>query len=89
MSRPENCVGGKFGGSRRKKGRKRRKALKRRLHSHPSNRSSDKGEKFPSLPVDRPFTNPTFQGSIILSNSVSVDYNYFLLSILVQCECFV
>lgn len=64
MSRPENCVGGKFGGSRKKKGRKRRKNLKRRLHSHLSNRSSERVEKFPSLPVDRPFTNPTFQGDV-------------------------
>ncbi|KAL6567038.1 hypothetical protein OROMI_015442 [Orobanche minor] len=28
------CVGGKFGGSRKKRSRKRRKALKRRLHFH-------------------------------------------------------
>lgn len=62
VSRPENCVGGKFGGSRKKKSRKRRKALKRRLHSHPSNRSSDRLDKFPSLPV---VTNPTFQGSLL------------------------
>ncbi|KAH6815674.1 CW14 protein [Perilla frutescens var. frutescens] len=57
VSQPENCVGGKFGVSRKKKSsRKRRKALKRRLHSHLSNRSSDRVEKFPSLPLDRPFT---------------------------------
>lgn len=61
VSRPENCVGGKFGGSRKKRSRKRRKALKRRLHSHPSNRSLDRVDKFPSLPLDR-----TAQGSLLL-----------------------
>ncbi|KAI3452793.1 hypothetical protein Pfo_009456 [Paulownia fortunei] len=63
VSRPENCVGGKFGG-RKKKNRKRRKALKKRAPSHFSDRSSDKVEKLPSLPVDRPFNNPTFHGSV-------------------------
>ncbi|KAL0327212.1 UNVERIFIED_CONTAM: hypothetical protein Sangu_1799200 [Sesamum angustifolium] len=64
VSRPDNCVGGKFRGARRKKNRKRRKAsLKKRVPSHLSDRSSDIVEKFASLPVDHPFTNPTFHGS--------------------------
>ncbi|KAL0408649.1 UNVERIFIED_CONTAM: hypothetical protein Sradi_1799300 [Sesamum radiatum] len=61
VSRPDNCVGGKFRGARRKKNRKRRKAsLKKRVPSHLSDRSSDTVEKFAPLPVDHPFTNPTF-----------------------------
>lgn len=58
-------MGGKFRGARRKKNRKRRKAsLKKRVPSHLSDRSSDIVEKFASLPVDHPFNNPTFHGSI-------------------------
>ncbi|KAI3467430.1 hypothetical protein Pfo_024093 [Paulownia fortunei] len=64
VSRPENCVGGKFGGSRKKKCRERRQALKRRFPSHLPDRSSDRVEKVSSLPVDRPFSNPTFHGSL-------------------------
>ncbi|KAL2253509.1 uncharacterized protein LOC105168175 [Sesamum indicum] len=64
VSRPENCVGGKFGGSRKKRNRKRRQALKRRFPSHLSDRSSDRAEKLSALPVDRPFSNPTFHGSV-------------------------
>ncbi|KAL7132952.1 hypothetical protein ABFS83_12G109800 [Erythranthe nasuta] len=59
VSRPENCVGGKLGGSRKKKSRNRTKGFKRR-----SNRSSDTVDKLSSLPVDRPFSNPTFHGSV-------------------------
>ncbi|XP_047957735.1 uncharacterized protein LOC125203440 [Salvia hispanica] len=53
VSRPENCVGGKLGGSRKKKSRKRRKSSKRRQPSHPSNRSSS-----PTA------INPTSQGGV-------------------------
>ncbi|KAK4423785.1 hypothetical protein Salat_1961400 [Sesamum alatum] len=64
VSRPDNCVGGKLRGARRKKNRKRRKAsLKKRAPSHLSDRSSDIVEKFASLPVDHPFNNPNFHGS--------------------------
>ncbi|PIN15228.1 hypothetical protein CDL12_12129 [Handroanthus impetiginosus] len=55
VSRPENCVGGKLGGSRKKKNRQRRRALKRRLPSHLSDRSSDRAEKISPLPLDHPF----------------------------------
>ncbi|PIN01166.1 hypothetical protein CDL12_26327 [Handroanthus impetiginosus] len=65
VSRPENCVGGKSGGSRKKKNRKRRKALKKRAPSHFSDPiSADRIEEFASLPVDRPINNPTFHGSV-------------------------
>lgn len=61
VSRPENCVGFKSGGSRKKTSRKRRRALKKRAASFLSDRSS---EKLPSLPVDRPLNNPTIHGSV-------------------------
>ncbi|GFP91567.1 hypothetical protein PHJA_001300700 [Phtheirospermum japonicum] len=64
VSRPENCVGGKFGISRKKKGRKRRKGLQRRITADLSDRSSDRVEKVSPLPVDRPFSNPTVHGSV-------------------------
>ncbi|KAK6160094.1 hypothetical protein DH2020_003475 [Rehmannia glutinosa] len=73
VSRPENCVGGKFGGSRKKKSKKRRKALKRRFPYHLSDRSS---EKVSSLSVDhRPFSNPTFH---VRKNKGKLAENYFL-----------
>ncbi|KAL0336254.1 UNVERIFIED_CONTAM: hypothetical protein Sradi_4837300 [Sesamum radiatum] len=65
VSRPENCVGGKFGGSRKKRNRKRRQALKRRFPSHLSDRSSDRAEKLSSLPVDRPFSIPLFMAFVL------------------------
>ncbi|KAK6160097.1 hypothetical protein DH2020_003478 [Rehmannia glutinosa] len=73
VSRPENCVGGKFGGSRKKNSKKRRKALKRRFPYHLSDRSS---EKVSSLSVDhRPFSNPTFH---VRKNKGKLAENYFL-----------
>ncbi|KAL8550392.1 hypothetical protein ACS0TY_009000 [Phlomoides rotata] len=61
VSQPAKCVGGNIGGSRRKKNRKRRKGNKKRGASNFSDRSSERLEK---LPVDRPFNNPTFHGSL-------------------------
>ncbi|MCD9640280.1 hypothetical protein HAX54_025482 [Datura stramonium] len=60
VSRPDGCVGGRLGGSKRKC-RKRRKAVKKRVSSHVSDRSADKVDK--SFPSDRSFNNPTFYGS--------------------------
>ncbi|KAL3824194.1 hypothetical protein ACJIZ3_020223 [Penstemon smallii] len=65
VSRPESCVGGKHGGSKRKKNRKKRKlGLKRRVSSHLSDQSSDEVDTFQSLPSDPSFNNPTFHGSV-------------------------
>ncbi|KAL3841012.1 hypothetical protein ACJIZ3_025603 [Penstemon smallii] len=64
VSRPENCVGG-IKSSRKKKNRKRRRVLKKKAPSHLSDRSSDRAvENITSLSIDRPFTNPTFHGSV-------------------------
>ncbi|CAA0833093.1 Protein of unknown function (DUF1336 [Striga hermonthica] len=68
VSRPENCVGGKFGGSRKKRNRKRRRKVSRkRAHSHVSDLSSDSRievEKLTPLPEDRAFDDPTFHESV-------------------------
>ncbi|XP_073050163.1 uncharacterized protein [Primulina eburnea] len=58
VSLQENCVGAKFGGSRKKNDRRRSKALRR------GDESSERVEKIPTLPVDRPFNSPTFHGSV-------------------------
>ncbi|KAH0756265.1 hypothetical protein KY290_026535 [Solanum tuberosum] len=61
VSRPDGCAGGRFGGSRRKS-RKRRKAVKKKVSSHVSDRSAaDKVDK--SFPLNRSFNNSTFNGS--------------------------
>ncbi|KAL8533962.1 hypothetical protein ACS0TY_010111 [Phlomoides rotata] len=72
VSRPENCVGRKFGVSRKKK---RRKALKRRVNSHLSDRLSDRAENLPSLPLDRPtFHDETwFDSAAVLESDGSDD----------------
>ncbi|XP_071928714.1 uncharacterized protein [Coffea arabica] len=59
VSRPESCVGGKFGGSK-KKSRRRRKGVRRKVPSHLPDRSSlDKFDN-KSLPLDPSFNNPTY-----------------------------
>ncbi|KAK6116481.1 hypothetical protein DH2020_049774 [Rehmannia glutinosa] len=90
VSRPENCVGGKFGGSRKKKNRKRRKGLKKRGNSHLSsdlssdNNNNNRVEKNQSLPVDRAFNNPTFHGSFkfdVISDFSESTYLVYMLEI--------
>nr|GMD18240.1 Protein ENHANCED DISEASE RESISTANCE like [Ipomoea batatas] len=57
VSRPESCVGGRFGGGK-KKGRRRKKgAVKKRVSSHLSDRSSDRVDK--GFPQGRSHNNPT------------------------------
>ncbi|KAL6566498.1 hypothetical protein OROGR_002113 [Orobanche gracilis] len=67
VSRPDNCVGGKFGGPRKRKNRDRRRSLNKRAHSHWSDLSSSSDiriDKLSSLPEDRSFNNPTLHGSL-------------------------
>ncbi|GFP80053.1 hypothetical protein PHJA_000148700 [Phtheirospermum japonicum] len=68
VSRPENCVGGKFGGAsrkRRNRNKRRNKVLRKRAHSHLSDPSSDgRTDKLSPLPEDRAFNNPTLHGSV-------------------------
>ncbi|KAG8383133.1 hypothetical protein BUALT_Bualt05G0153000 [Buddleja alternifolia] len=72
-SRPEGCVGGRFGGSRKKKNRKRRKSMKKRVPSHSqlSDRSSDRADKFASLPVDRSVEEAWFDSAAVLESDWS------------------
>ncbi|KAL2519408.1 Protein of unknown function (DUF1336) [Abeliophyllum distichum] len=63
VSRRENCVGGDFGVSKKKKHRKRRKGMRKRAHTHLSDRSLDKVDKSAYLPSDR-VDNPIFHGSV-------------------------
>ncbi|XP_060214456.1 uncharacterized protein LOC132641467 [Lycium barbarum] len=62
VSRPDGCVGGRLGGSKRKC-RKRRKTVKKRVSLNVSDRSSVDNKVDKSFPLDRSFNNPTFYGS--------------------------
>lgn len=67
VSRPDNCVGGRLGGLK-KKSRRGRKGVKRKVSFQVPDRSLDKVEKPAHL--DRSFINPTYKGSVFLSGNL-------------------
>ncbi|XP_019164732.1 PREDICTED: uncharacterized protein LOC109160928 [Ipomoea nil] len=77
VSRPESCVGGRFGGGK-KKGRRRKKgAVKKRVSSHLSDRSSDRVDK--GFPAGRSHNNPTLHGS--------VEEAWYDSATIFECDC--
>ncbi|KAL3654161.1 hypothetical protein CASFOL_003842 [Castilleja foliolosa] len=67
VSRPESCVRGRFGISRKDKRGKRKKGFsQKRITAQLSDRSLDRVEKVSPLPVpvDRPFSNTAVHGSV-------------------------